>query len=110
MNYDYIRLENQIKALMNRNYVSSSSHSQRAEEIVDGACNLYVDTVQKYFTFKYAGINDPVYIDPINKRLLNVKFINDVDISKLLSAIESGYGISIEDLGEGKYKITHNVR
>ena len=56
--------------------------------------------------FKYAGINDPIYIDPIGKRLLNVKFIGDVDISKLIGGLEKGYGINIESKGNGIFKIS----
>ena len=106
MDYNYIYLQQQIKALMNKAYVSSSSHSKTAEEVRNGSCNFLVDTVQKYFTFKYAGITDPVYIDPIGKRLLNVKFIGDVDITKLVGGLEKGYGINIEGQGNGIYKIS----
>ena len=106
MDYNYIYLQQQIKALMNKAYVSSSSHSKVAEEVRNGSCNFLVDTVQKYFTFKYAGITDPVYIDPIGKKLLNVKFIGDVDVTKLLGGLEKGYGINIEGQGNGIYKIS----
>ena len=105
MDYNYQLLQQQIKALMNKTYVPTSSHAKVSEEIVNGSCNLLIDTVQKYFVFKYAGVNDPIYIDPVNKRLLNVKFIGDVDVTKLITAIQSGYGINIEDMGEGVYKI-----
>lgn len=106
MDYRYIYLQNQIKALMNKHYVPSSSHSKIAEEIQNGNCNLLVDTIQKYFAFKYSGVSNPIYIDPLQKRLLNVSYINDVDVNNLLGGIKGGYGIIIEDLGKGIKKIS----
>ena len=101
MDYNYIRLEKQIKQLMNKSYVPSSSHAQSAEELIKGSVRLYIDTVSKYFAFKLVGASfDPLYIDPLNRALMNVQFINDVDISKLIGGVAEGYGIVIENMGQ----------
>lgn len=105
MDYNYIHLQQQIKALMNLSHVPASGHSKVAEEVVNGACNFLEDTVQNYFMFKYDGINDPIYVDPIGKRLLNVKFIGDIDLSKVVSMMQEGYGIDIVNMGGGVFKI-----
>ena len=44
-------------------------------------------------------------VDPINRSLLNVQYINSVDISKLIGGVAEGYGISIVNKGEGIYQI-----
>ena len=104
MDYNYIRLENMIKQLMNKSYVPSSSHAQSAEEIIKGSFKLFCDSVNNYYTFKY-GTYDPLYIDPIKRGLFNVQFINDVDITKLIGGVEEGYGIRIDNIGKGVYKV-----
>ena len=76
MDYNYQLFHQQIKAFMNKAYVPTSSHAKVSEEIVNGSNNFLVDMVHKYYSFKYAGVNKPVYFDPINKRLLNSKFIS----------------------------------
>ena len=105
MDYNYIHLQNQIKALMNKNYVPSSSHAASATELKNGSNSFLVDTVQKFFVFKYAGLNESVMVDPINRKLLNVAYINGVDVSKLIGGVMAGYGITIENQGDGVYKI-----
>ena len=67
MDYNYIHLQNQIKALMNKNYVPSSSHAASATELKNGSNSLLVNTALKYFVFKYAGLNESVMVDPINR-------------------------------------------
>ena len=106
MNYEYIRLEQQIKQLMNRFYVPSSSKSQAAEELVKGLIKLYIDSVGKKIEFVYT-INDvePLYIEPENRAIMNVQYLNDVDISKLIGGVAEGYGIVIDNMGKGIYKI-----
>ena len=106
MDYNYIRLENQIKALMNKNYTSSSGVSQIAQQLQLGNFQLYIDTVNKQFTFKYNSLNNPIGIDPINNKIVNVKYINDVDISKLIGGLTAGDGIVVEDTGNGICKIS----
>lgn len=108
MDYQYIYLQNQIRALMNKNYVPSSSHAASATELKNGSNTLLVDTVQKCFLFKYAGLNESVMVDPLNRSLLNVAYINGVDVSKLIGGILAGYGVIIEDQGEGVYKVSVN--
>lgn len=106
MDYNYIRLENQIKALMNKNYSSTSAVAQIAQQLQVGNFQLFVDTVNKQFVFKYHSVNNPIGIDAINNKIVNVKYINDVDISKLVSAITSGYGIVVDDMGNGVFKVS----
>ena len=106
MDYNYIRLENQIKALMNQNHVPSSSISKVAEFIKNGSLELYIDTIQKQFVFKNTGINNPISVDPIKNEILNVKLLNGVDISKLIGGIDGGYGINIEEISKGVFKIS----
>ena len=106
MDYNYIHLQNQIKALMNKNYVPSSSHAASATELKNGSNSLLINTAQKYFVFKYAGLNESVMVDPINRKLLNVAYINGVDVSKLIGGLMAGYGITIENQGDGVYKIS----
>ena len=106
MDYNYIHLQNQIKALMNKNYVPSSSHAASATELKNGSNSLLVNTALKYFVFKYAGLNESVMVDPINRKLLNVAYINGVDVSKLIGGLMAGYGITIENQGDGVYKIS----
>ena len=106
MDYNYIRLENQIKALMNKNYSSTSAVSQIAQQLQVGNYQLFIDTVNKQFVFKYHSINNPIGIDPINNKIINVKYINDVDISKLIGGLTAGDGIVVEDIGNGVFKIS----
>ena len=106
MDYNYIRLENQIKALMNKNYSSTSAVSQIAQQLQVGNYQLFIDTVNKQFVFKYHSINNPIGIDPINNKIVNVKYINDVDISKLIGGLTAGDGIVVEDTGNGVFKIS----
>lgn len=105
MNYEYQYLLQQIKNLANKEHVISSGRAKSAEEISNGGLSIVVDTVQKYFAFKTAGLAEPVYIDPIGQQLINIKFINGVDVSKLISGITKGYGIKITDKGAGIYEI-----
>ena len=91
---------------MNKSYVPSSSHAQSAEELIKGALRIYIDIVSHFFTFKYTGSSfDPLYIDPVNRAIMNVQFLNDVDISKLIGGVAEGYGIVIKDLSKGIYEI-----
>lgn len=105
MNYEYQYLLQQIKNLANKEHVISSWRSKSAEELSNGGLSIVVDTVQKYFAFKSSGLAEPVYIDPIGQKLINIKFINGVDVSKLISGITKGYGIKITDKGAGIYEI-----
>ena len=106
MDYNYIRLEKQIKQLMNKNYVPSSTHSQSAEELIKSPLRLYIDLVSKCFMFRYIGSTfDPIYIDPLNRAIMNVQYLNDVDISKLIGGVVEGYGIVIDNMGKGIYEI-----
>ena len=105
MDYNYIRLENQIKALMNKNYSATSAISQIAQQIQLGNYQIYIDTVNKQFVFKYISLNNPIGIDPINNKIVNVKYINDVDISNLVADIIAGNGIEVDDQGNGVYKV-----
>lgn len=106
MDYNYIRLENQIKALMNQNHVPSSTVSKIAESLKNGTLELFIDTVQNRFVFKYVGINNPVSIDPLKKEILNIELLNGVDVSKLVGGIQNGYGINIEETTKGVFKIS----
>ena len=45
-------------------------------------------------------------IDPINNKIVNVKYINDVDVSKLIGGISAGDGIDVEDIGNGIFKVS----
>ena len=105
MDYKYIELERQIKSLMNKNFVVSSTRAKSAEEVSNGSCQLYIDTIQKYFIFKVSGINESICVNPLTNTLLNVKYINNVDVSKLIGGVDAGYGITIEDLNDGVYRI-----
>ena len=105
MDYKYIELERQIKSLMNKNFVVSSTRAKSAEEVSNGSCQLYIDTIQKYFIFKVSGLNESIYVNLLINSLLNVKYINGVDVSKLIGGISAGYGITIESLTGGVYKI-----
>ena len=105
MDYKYIELERQIKSLMNKNFVVSSTRSKSAEEVSNGSCQLYIDTIQKYFIFKVSGLTESICINPLTNSLLNVKYINGVDVSNLCSGISAGYGINIENLNDGVFKI-----
>ena len=105
MDYKYIELERQIKSLMNKNFVISSTRSKSAEEISNGSNSLYIDTIQKYFVFKVNGLSESVIVDPLNKSLLNVQYINDVDVSKLIGGIREGYGINITEVSNGVYEV-----
>ena len=105
MDYKYIELERQIKSLMNKNFVVTSTRSKSAEELSNGSCQLYIDTIQKYFIFKVSGLSESICINPLTYSLLNVKYINGVDVSNLCSGISAGYGINIENLNDGVFKI-----
>ena len=106
MDYKYIELERQIKSLMNKNFVISSTRAKSAEEISNGSNSLYIDTIQKYFVFKVNGLSESVIVDPLNKSLLNVQYINDVDVSRLIGGIREGYGIDIIEKSNGVYEVS----
>ena len=105
MNYDYQYLLQHIKNLANKEHVISSSRAKSTEELSNGSLSLIVDTVRKYFSFKTAGLSDPVYLDPIGQQLINIKYINGVDVTRLISGITKGDGIVITDKGNGLYEI-----
>ena len=105
MDYNYLSLLQQIKALQNNNHVISSNRSKSTEELSNGSLTLLVDTIKQYFTFRCSGIADPIYLDPINHQILNVSYINGVDVSNLISGIAKGYGINITDKGAGIYEV-----
>ena len=105
MDYNYLELERQIRALQNMPHVPSSGISKTTEELRNGNNSFVVDTIQHYFMFRYGGVDKPLSIDPITKSILNVKFINDVDVSKIMGGIREGYGINIEPIGGGVYKV-----
>ena len=108
MDYNYIRLENQIKALMNQNHVPSSTISKIAESMKKGTLELYIDTVNKQFVFKHSGINNPISIDSINSEILHVRLLNGVDVTSLIGGITNGYGVTIEETSRGIYKVSVN--
>ena len=91
---------------MNKNYSSNSGVSQIAQQLQSGNFQLYIDTVNKQFIFKYHSINNPIGIEPINNKIINVKYINDVDVSKLIGGISAGDGIDVEDIGNGIFKVS----
>ena len=105
MDYKYIELERQIKSLMNKNFVITSTRAKSAEELINGSCTLYIDTINNYFMFKVAGLSESVYLNPLNKSLMNIQYINGVDVSKLISGISEGFGIDIKQTDNGIYEI-----
>ena len=105
MDYNYLKLEQQIRALMNLAHVPSSGSSKTTEELKNGNNTFLVDAIKHYFVFKYGGVSEPISVDPITKSILNVRFINDVDVSKLIGGVSEGYGVSIENIGNGVFKI-----
>ena len=105
MDYNYLELERQIRALQNMTHVPSAGVSKTTEELRNGNNTFLVDTIQHYFMFKYGGVDAPLSIDPINKSLLNVEYINDVNVSDLVGGLREGYGINIESMGDGVYKL-----
>ena len=105
MNYEYQYLLNLIRGIQNNNQVISSNRAKSAEELINGNNSLTVNTINKHFMFQTNGITNPVSIDPINKKILNVSEINGVNIEDLLGGIIAGYGIKIMDQGEGIFEI-----
>ena len=105
MDYNYLELERQIRALQNMVHVPSSGVSKTTEELRNGNNSFVVDTIQHYFMFQYGGVDEPLSIDPITKSILNVKFINSVDVSNIIGGIREGYGINIDAMGGGVYKV-----
>ena len=85
-------------------HVPSSGVSKTTEELRNGNNSFVVDTIQHYFMFQYGGVDESLSIDPITKSILNVKFINSVDVSKLIGGIREGYGINIDAMGGGVYR------
>ena len=106
MNYEYQYLLQQIKSIANKEHVVSSNRAKSAEEITNGSLSVVVDIIQKYFAFKCSGLSEPVYIDPIGQRILNIKYINDVNVEELIGGITNGYGITIEEQPGGVYKVS----
>ena len=105
MDYNYLELERQIRALQNMVHVPSSGVSRTTEELRNGNNSFVVDTIQHYFMFQYGGVDESLSIDPITKSILNVKFINSVDVSNIIGGIREGYGINIDAMGGGVYKV-----
>ena len=105
MDYNYLRLEQQIRALMNITHASSSGSSKTTEELKNGNNTFLVDAIKHHFLFKYGGVAEPLSVDPITKSILNVQFINDVDVTKLVGGLTAGYGISIQNMGNGIFKL-----
>ena len=105
MDYNYLELERQIRALQNMVHVPSSGVSKTTEELRNGNNSFVVDTIQHYFMFRYGGVDEPLSIDPITKSVLNVKFINSVDVSNIIGGIREGYGINIDAMGGGVSKV-----
>ena len=62
--------------------------------------------MNKQFIFKYHSVNNPIGIEPLNDKIVSVKYINDVDVSKLIGGLTAGDGIVVEDTGNGVFKIS----
>ena len=56
MDYNYLELERQIRALQNMVHVPSSGVSKTTEELRNGNNSFVVDTIQHYFMFKYGAL------------------------------------------------------
>ena len=63
MDYNYFQLENQIKALMNKNFVSQRVVSQIALQLQVENYQLFMNTTDKQLIFKYHSVHNPKTIN-----------------------------------------------
>ena len=69
-----------LKALINnkQNISVFANKSNESSSIVHDDMKLYVNDMNKKFTFTASGVTAPITVDPRTKTLSNVEYIDDV--------------------------------
>lgn len=83
--HEYERINNLLRTLMNRNSTTYSEISKNSENITSGSCTLTIDTIRKCFIFKINGISHPICLYPSEKKISNIKYINEISVDDLLT-------------------------
>lgn len=83
--HEYERINNLLRTLMNRNSTTYSEISKNSENITSGSCTLTIDTIRKCFIFKINGISHPICLYPSEKKISNIKYINEMNVDDLLT-------------------------
>ena len=93
-----------LKALINQKQTTAifSNKSNESTKLVIGDTELYINEMTRKFSFTRAGVKNPVMIDPKNKTLENLEYLNGVkieDITQSAVAIDEIREI-VEDQGK----------
>lgn len=74
-----------LKALINnkQNISVFANKSNESSSVAHDDMKLYVNDMNKKFTFAASGVTAPITVDPRTKTLSNVEYIDDVKISDL---------------------------
>ena len=93
-----------LKALINQKQTTAifSNKSNESTKLALGDTELYINEMTRKFSFTRAGVKNPVMIDPKNKTLENLEYLNGVkieDITQSAVAIDEIREI-VEDQGK----------
>ena len=73
-NTQFERIENIVRALMNKNSVIYSNHSKTSDTLSNGICTLQINSIDKSFVFTYG--RNHVVISPLDNSIKNLELIN----------------------------------
>ena len=83
-NSQFEKIENIVRALMNKNSVVYSNHSKTSDTLSNGICTLQINSVDKSFVFTYG--RNHVLISPLDNSIKNLELINnDIRVDDLLT-------------------------
>ena len=77
-----------LKAMVNQKQTTAifSNKSNESTKLANGDTELYINDMTRKFSFTRAGVMNPVMIDPKNKSLENVEYLNGVKVEDITSS------------------------
>ena len=80
-----------LKALINQRPTTAffSNKSNESDKVANGDAEFYINDMSKKFVFTRAGITNPISIDPKNKSIENLEYINDTKVEDLTNNVQS---------------------
>ena len=74
-----------LKSMINQKQSTAifSNKSNESTKLALGDTELYINDMSHNFSFTRAGIKDPITIDPKNKSIHNVEYINDIKMEDI---------------------------
>ena len=84
-----------LKALINQRPTTTifSNKSNESDKIVHGDAEFFINDMTKKFVFTRAGIKNPVMIDPKNKTIENLEYLNGVKVDDMTGSAKAIEGL-----------------